>query len=444
MEPNNYFQAKNTVNHFTNTLVQFTTADNDVVFLNHSQLQDRLGITKTLNNHPVCNTSSGLKVLGGLNELKSCFWYDEFHQTIFTTWKTGRQREWSDAESIALQVYIQDHVGFPRISKDTVFDAVLHYSMQHIKNQPKDWLESISLKWDGISRIERLFIDYFGADDSDYTRAASKNFIISSVARIYSPGCKVDNMVILEGVQGKFKSTGLEALFNTDLYCDAHESVTNKDFFIILRGKWLIEIAELDAFSRAESTRVKQAVTCKIDRYRTPYDRLSKDHPRQCVFAGTTNKDDYLKDETGARRFWPIKTGNIILDKIKADRAQLFAEAVKLYKEGASWWEMPNSARDEQEARRQDDAWESAVDTWLMGKSEVTLTDVAENCLNFNLRDFGISEAMRLAKVLKVLGWTKRDSWRGGKTIKAWFAPKTERPVETEATKTLLPVQWVD
>jgi predicted P-loop ATPase len=189
--------------------------------------------------------------------------------------------------------------------------------------------------WDNVERIEHSFSTVFHCDDNGYTRAVSRNFWISLIARTYDPGCKLDNMIILEGAQGALKSSALN-MIGGEWFAEQHENATNaKAFAEVLQGKLLIEIAEMDAFSRAEVTRVKQVVSNKSDRYRPSYGRHAQDHPRRCVMAGSTNKDDWNRDATGARRFWPIACkGFCDLGYLKEHRAQLFAEAVGM---GESW-----------------------------------------------------------------------------------------------------------
>ena len=232
----------------------------------HNQVD--LGLVKSINLQPLCNIDNVQRVLEGWNAFKEAIWFDEFHQKIFTNWQVGQVREWSDAETIALTVFMQSTIGLLRLSKQTVFDAVLFHARKNKRNEPKDWMESLC--WDKSPRVERFIVDCLGSVDSEYVWAGSRNFLISIVARVYQPGCKVDNMLVLEGGQGTYKSTALETLIGKKFYCDAHESVTSKDFFLILQGKLIVEIAELDSFSRAEVTRIKQVITCKSDRYRIP------------------------------------------------------------------------------------------------------------------------------------------------------------------------------
>ena len=136
-----------------------------------------------------------------------------------------------------------------------------------------------------------------------------------------------------------------------------------------MQGIWIVEIAELDAIGRAEVSRIKAFLTRTTDRFRPPYERYNVEVPRQCVFAGTVNPDTYLRDETGNRRFWPVRCGDIVMDALIRDRDQLWAEAVERFRAGAIWWiddpDLLAVAREEQAARYQGDAWDARIDRWL-------------------------------------------------------------------------------
>ena len=211
---------------------------------------------------------------------------------------------------------------------------------------------------------------YLGAEDTPLNRAFGSRWMISAVARIMQPGAKVDHMLILEGPQGAKKSSALKVLAGAEWFTDELAEIGSKDAAQQMRGIWIIEIAELDAIGRAEVSRIKAFLTRTTDRYRPPYERYVVEVPRQCVFAGSVNPDTYLRDETGNRRFWPVRCGRIDLDALRRDRDQLWAEAVARYREGAIWWldepELIAEVKAEQDQRYHADAWDSRIDRWLV------------------------------------------------------------------------------
>lgn len=271
--------------------------------------------------------------------------------------------------------------------------------------------------------MAQFFPDYLGADKNEYTEAVSRNFWVGMVARVFNPGCKNDHMVVLEGPQGVGKSMALSSI-GGKWHTESAEAFGSKDFYQGLHGKMIVEIAELDSFSKAEVTRVKQVVTARHDRFRASYARLAMDYPRQCIFVGTTNELNYLRDSTGARRFWPIKCGNIRIDQINSDREQLFAEAYQLYKSGARWHIVPASlASEEQENRYQHDEIEVAVTEYLEGKAFIIMRDLAKDHLKIDDARFDKRVQLRLGAILRRFGWESRRESVGGKQLRVW-APK--------------------
>ena len=228
---------------------------------------------------------------------------------------------------------------------------------------------STRLRWDGMPRLDAWTMTHLGAEDTPLNRAFGSRWMISAVARIMRPGVKADHMLILEGPQGAKKSSALKVLAGEEWFTDELAEIGCKDAAQQMRGIWIIEIAELDAISRAEVSRIKAFLTRTTDRYRPPYERYIVTVPRQCVFAGSVNPETYLRDETGNRRFWPVRCGTIDLDALARDRDQLWAEAVKRYRDGAIWWldepDLIAGAKAEQDRRYQTDAWDARIDRWL-------------------------------------------------------------------------------
>jgi predicted P-loop ATPase len=215
--------------------------------------------------------------------------------------------------------------------------------------------------------------------------------------------------------------------------------VNNKDFYMILEGRLLVEIAEMHSFSVGEIRRVKGIISTRVDRYRSPYASTVEDHPRQAVLACTTNEDDWNRDPTGARRFWPVKCEAIDLAWIAANRDQLFAEAVHVYKTRHIWHDVPPEyATREQDARRQVDAWESAVYDFLTGMDKVTTRMVMERALQLDYPHQTQAALNRVCSIMKVLGWEQRlVRWSSNEQrVRGWVrSQKKKEPVG--ATKSL-------
>lgn len=281
---------------------------------------------------------------------------------------------WVDSDDTRLQIWFQREYSL-RFSAKDLAAAVQIVAESNRYHPVKEYLAS--LQWDGVSRLDGLFARYFGSADTPYARLVGRWWMISAVARVFKPGIKVDYAIVLEGSQGKKKSTALRKLaVRPEWFFDSSLPIGDKDSFQVLRGKWIIEVAELDGFKRTEERKLKSYITSAVDSYRSSFGRHTQDHPRQCVFAGSTNEDHYLEDPTGGRRFWPVRCGEICIDDLENDVPQLWAEAVSLFLRGERWWpETPAehaAAAVEQEDRYQGDEWEPVISAWLKSLDPVT------------------------------------------------------------------------
>jgi predicted P-loop ATPase len=379
---------------------------------------DWMSILECTKAGPLNNLDNCVRVLEHDPTIRGKIWYDEFLDRIITTWQ-GAEREWKDQDDLKLQLYLQRYIGLTKISINTAHDAAIVAAFHDIRNECRSYLDG--LNWDGVPRLGAMLTEAFGAEDDAYHEAVGRCWFISMVARVFTPGCKVDTVPVLEGTQGRGKSTAL-SIIGGKWYSECHEQVTSKDFFGVLDGNMIVEISEMHSFTRAEVERIKGVISCQRDRYRKVWGRNTADHPRKTVLACTTNRDDWQRDDTGARRFWPILCHEIDHEWLKTHRDQLFAEAVFLFKEGVSWWEVPAASQAyEVEKRRDVDAWESTIEDWLIGKTRIQTRDILAHCLQIDISKHDQLAQKRVGRVLRVLGWKQHVVRDGGKNVRAWI-----------------------
>jgi hypothetical protein len=351
------------------------------------------------------NLANAIIAIRGAPELAKVIAFDQM--SCVTMWQPPVDRPVTDADISRIQEWMQ-HNGIPRISKDVIHDAARIVAEENGFHPVRDYLTT--QQWDGAPRLGAWLATYLGTESTPYTSAIGRMFLISMVARILNPGCKADHMIVLEGTQGAMKSTACAVLADR-WFSDALPDVSHKDASQHLRGKWLIEAAEMHAMSKAETTLLKAFITRTIERYRPPYGRLEVIEPRQCVFIGTTNKENYLRDETGGRRFWPVRCGRIDIEALRRDRDQLFAEAVHAFRSGESWWPDKDFEREhiapQQESRYEADAWQELIAKWLANRSDVTISEVAVGALLMENRRLGTADQRRISSILERLGWQR-------------------------------------
>ncbi len=283
--------------------------------------------------------------------------------------KDAKRRLWSDTDLSGLYWYIEKRHA---ISNRGCIDAALDiHAATHAFNEVQDYIKRLS--WDGTPRLDTLFIDYLGAEDSAYNRAVCRKSFTAAVARAMSPGCKYDNMLILCGKQGLGKSTILDKM-SRGWYNDSIRTFEGKEASELLQGVWLVEVAELDAFRRTDVARIKQFLSLRADRYRAAYGRNVKELPRCCVFFGTCNQMDFLQDPTGNRRFWPVDVGkipptkNIWKDLTSDEIDQIWAEAKARWQLGEPTYltgDLEAAAFERQEAHREASAREGLIQDFV-------------------------------------------------------------------------------
>jgi Virulence-associated protein E len=302
------------------------------------------------------------------------------------------------------------------------------------------------LVWDGAPRLDTWLTDYFHAQDSAYIRAIGPRDLISAVARIYRPGCKVDNLPIFEGPQGKQKSEALRTLVIRDAwFTDRLSHLASKDAALEPVGVLSAEIAEMEALSRASSSTAKSFLSRRNDRFRPPYGKHMVSLPRQLVFAATINPPagGYLKDPTGARRFWPVACrGMVDREGLEQVRHQLWAEAGHRFKAGASWWlETPELEALATLSRPPVSSPMRGNQPFVNGQGgriDVAITEVLECALGFSREDWTQSAQNRVAKILTRLGFTqcRPRTEKGANTVTVESRLAKKIIVQTRTTQT--------
>lgn len=260
---------------------------------------------------------------------------------------------WTDTDDAGLRNFLE--IKYEIVNTMKIGDAVLLAMQSCMRHPVREYL--LSLKWDGVARADTIFIDYLGAEDTEYTRTVTRKALIGAVARIMQPGCKHDHILVLVGPQGCRKSTTLAKL-GKSWFSDSFYTVQGKEAYEQIQGFWLIEMGEMAATRKAELESIKQFVSKQSDSYRAAYAKRTQEHPRQCAFFGTTNDDEFLRDATGGRRFWPVTVtdkGRETGDYFTAETVdQVWAEIVMRYSAGENWY--LDNAKIEAVARQIQDA----------------------------------------------------------------------------------------
>lgn len=373
---------------------------------------------------PRGNLANAMIALRGDKSIANLFAYDELYRGVMLMAplpfapqeEGGYPRPLNDIHVGFVQEHLQLS-GLAALGKDVMHQALDQRGAELIFHPVRDYLESI--KWDGKKRLHNWLSYYFGAAHTPYAERVGTMFLVSMIARVYRrPSAKVDHILVLEGSQGKLKSTAC-AVLGGPWFSDQLPDIKGKDASQHLRGKWLIEIPEMAALDKKEANDLKAFITRDTERYRPPFGRKEVEERRQCVFIATTNELEYLRDPTGARRFWPVTIVEIDIDGLRADRDQLLAEALQAYRDGAQWWPdrefEEKCAKPEQSQRYEVDLWEQPISVWLANqrheakqesvRARVTVTQIATDCLRIELRHANTADGRRIRAILYRLEW---------------------------------------
>lgn len=336
-------------------------------------------------------------------------------------------RAWEDTDETRLAIWFQS-IGYLKASAALAFAVADLVAKDNRFHPVRDYLDT--LEWDGAPRCGELFRRGFGALAEDrvheqYLLDIGRCWMISAIARVMDPGCKVDTMPILEGPQGAMKSSGVRALApEPEWFSDTMPSdLDAKDARQHLPGKWLVEMSEISQLRKSEVESLKSFLSTQTDKYRPSYGRTEVSRHRQSVFVGTTNEDAYFSDATGNRRFWPVKVGKVDLKWIRDHRDQLWAEALFLYRQNEKWWldgETAAYAEEQQKERLVDDEWDAVVASHVGGRSQVTVSEILSDAFHLDKAMHDKQQQMRVTTSLRKLGFKRVVFRDGDKTARKW------------------------
>jgi Virulence-associated protein E/Bifunctional DNA primase/polymerase, N-terminal/Primase C terminal 2 (PriCT-2) len=335
---------------------------------------------------------------------------DLFHEKMLVGGHAIQQwaGDLSDDVIHVIRKIIRFRYGFDPNKQNTT-DACVQLCLEHQFDPVCDYLDGLA--WDGTPRLDRWLTAYMGAQDTELNRTIGRLALVAAVRRVRQPGAKFDQIVVLEGPEGKGKSMAIEILAGRENFSDGKIlGLGDREQQEQTAGVWLYEIAELTGMRKAEIEHVKAFASRTVDRARPAYGRFRVDRPRRTIFFATTNRDDYLQSDTGNRRFWPVPTSTIDLDGLRRDRDQLWAEAAVHEARGDSitlperLWSV---AAEKQNERLEGDEWFELIARWLAEKSkvDVSVTEVLSDN-QYLRREPGVitrGDAMRVGTILKRL-----------------------------------------
>lgn len=389
------------------------------------------------------NTENICRILRKHPRYRGGLRYDRFKNEMEIKDK-GKWRPFEEADTLKIMTQISiEFEFFQKVSKLMVYDAITKVAFENEMDSAVDYVKSV--KWDGVKRLDNWLYEVYGAPKDAYHIAVATNWMKGLVSRILYPGCKFDHVLVLEGEQGTRKSTSL-AVLGGSWHVETTMGTESKDFFMQFNGKAIVEFSEGETLSRTEVKRMKAIITTQFDKYRPPYERVSKDFPRRCVFAMTTNQTEYLKDETGNRRWLPVKLEipHANVEWLEENRDQLFAETYhRIVELKETSYEFPwEETKKVQDARKIQDPNSERIAEWYFTQSYdkqfvegITVHEVYAGVFNQN---FGSNkpitkyEEMSIANVLKdVLKLEPRRVVRRNIRSMRWFNPNKDEKMMT-------------
>ena len=377
------------------------------------------------------NRRNAYLILCNDSRVRGKIWHDDFKGVLMRG-----DEEYKDTDDTKLQMWLEGLYGI-RMSTGTVSEVTRVVGEEFSRNPLVDYLDC--LQWDGVPRIDEWLIRGAGAQDTPLVRDVGRRWLISAVARAMQPGCKADTVLIFVGPQGARKSTCFRALSGDEYFCDTPMDIGSPNAYMQIRRAWIYEVAELDSIRRSANSATKAFLTAQEDIYRPAYGRHAVTSKRHNVFCGTTNEQSFISDMTGSRRFWPVRVGKVDLQWIKDNRDQLWAETVAAYRRNEIWWlenDSEEALQEQSEDYRQMDPWQEIIGEWLLGRNEITVTEVMHQGLKLESNQMTKTAQMRVSDILRHMGLTRVRKTRLGKRCYVWIKDEQHGHIDDDTTET--------
>lgn len=348
---------------------------------------------------------------------KGRIWLNDFAGSLMID-----DREYADVDDTEIMLWL-DQVYQMKVGTEAVKEMTVFIGDRNKRNPLQDWLNQ--KHWDKDARIHDWLIKATGCEDTEIHREIGRRWLIQAIARAMKPGCKADCVLILIGKQGVKKSTMLRSLASSEFFADTPIDIGSANAYTQIRRAWIYEMAELDSVRRSANSATKAFLSAQEDVYRPAYGRHAVTVKRHVVFAGTTNQAQFISDQTGSRRYWPVKVGHIDLEWVASNRDQLWAEAIIEFNAGERWWLEEGSSdalENQSDEYKHVDPWMERIGDWLVGNpGKLTTRNLLESGLKLEPNQMTRSAEMRIGEVMRDLGYERRRVRFGSKRIYEWF-----------------------
>jgi len=365
---------------------------------------------------------------------KKRIWLNEFSNAIYM-----KDNPLKDTDYTRIKRWMYNHYNV-HFTTDSIVEATNYIAEVNGHNPLTSWLNKSV--WDGVPRMDEWLVRACGTEDNKLNREIGRRWLIQCVARAMEPGCKADCVLILVGPQGARKSTTFRILGSPEYFCDTPMDIGSSNAYMQIHRAWIYEVAELDSIRRARNSSTKAFLSAQEDTFRLPYARQTVTLKRHTVFCGTTNKAEFITDETGSRRYWPIQVGKMDTNWTEHNRHQLWAEAVVAYKNGEKWYlenETQEKLNEQSSDFRQFDPWHEIIERYIKANGvNVSTTDLMEQGLKLEKYQMTRASEMRVGDIMRQLGFERVRRRIFGDRKYIWVKAEKDNVIEMDKPKVVV------